>query len=480
MQADPFKPNHRSHGCQLPPCLNLYLDSLHRPPNMGSLTKQSSRLFNLKLVRKYLFKGNNTHPRGERGSQSSPGQHSEPKGEASDGSSCCSTEFHYGRPESESSHEDYYQHHQAHDEILDTFLRPSPGESNKDIKALLQKKQYPALLSPSEIQSLEPPSPPPGKPLPKIPTQVRPQRAPQRVPRVVDDPRVPARNLQNTQSQAREAGTAHSAFPKSIAVPPRTTSLTTSSRFPRETHSPQRPPRSYATAATHAPQHIAKFYDKPSKKNEELIEESIYEPLGRFARNSLIQNSITDSQSRQFLSSPDNVITHIGSKVAQPLATSPRGSAPFLTPVGYNGDEDTPIPSQLSLPKDLRPKASFKASRTADALACRPTTASQEPPLALTIHGRGPTRASLESGTGTNSFGNPIVTPESSPKTSHYQRPVNIGLKTSRSTSHLFVPDSERRPMLTKKSAPNHRMGAKPKPLQLSLFPQLPQPPGPT
>ncbi|KAH6883512.1 hypothetical protein B0T10DRAFT_518596 [Thelonectria olida] len=265
---------------------------------MGSLTKQSSRLFNLKLVRKYLFKGNNTHPRGEGGSQSSPGQHSEPKGEASGGSSCCSTEFHYGRTESESSHEDYYQHHQAHDEILDTFLRPSPGESNKDTKALLQKKQYPAFLSPSEVQSLEPPSPPPSKPLPKIPTQVRPQRAPQRVPRVVDDPRVPARNLQNTQVQARKAGTAHSAFPKPIAVPPRTTSLTTSSRFPRETHSPQRPPCPYATAATHAPQHIAKFYDKPSKKNEELIEESIYEPLGRFARKSPFQNSITDSQSR--------------------------------------------------------------------------------------------------------------------------------------------------------------------------------------
>jgi hypothetical protein len=300
------------------------------------------------------------------------------------------------------------------------------------------------------------------------------------VPRVVDDPRVPARNLQNTQAQARKAGTAHSAFPKPIAVPPRTTSLTTSSRFPRETHSPQQPPRPYATAATHAPQDIAKFYDKPSKKNEELIEESIYEPHGRFARNFPIQNSITDSQIRQHISSPDNVITHIGSKVAQPLATSPPVSAPFLTPVGHNGDENTPIPSQLSLPKDLRPKASLKTSRTADTLACRPTTASQEPPLALTTHGRGPTRASLESGTGTNSLGNPIVTPETSPKTSRYQRPVHIGLKTSRSTSHLFVPDSERRPMLTKKSAPNLRMGAKPKPLQLSLFPQLPQPPRPT
>ncbi|KAH6974618.1 hypothetical protein BKA56DRAFT_619558 [Ilyonectria sp. MPI-CAGE-AT-0026] len=137
---------------------------------MGSLTKQPSREFNPTPVHKRFSQGNNTHLRAEPSSQKSPGQGSRPKGRGSVGSNGPSPGHLDNRTDSETSHGDDYQHHQTSKDIWDILFRPGPGDTKEDVKPLLLKTQYPTLLSPTELQSLEQPSLRPNKPLPKIPT----------------------------------------------------------------------------------------------------------------------------------------------------------------------------------------------------------------------------------------------------------------------------------------------------------------------
>ncbi|KAH6871882.1 hypothetical protein B0T10DRAFT_568021 [Thelonectria olida] len=162
--------------------------------------------------------------------------------------------------------------------------------------------------------------------------------------------------------------------------------------------------------------------------------------------------------------------TEVG--VTQSSPRSPPGSTLFLPPVEYDWDENTPILSRPSSPKDLRPEASSETSPKAATPARRPTTTSQETRLKLTTRGRGPTGASLKSGTKISSLENrPTATSETSPKTSPRQRPVYIVSKANRFATHLLMPGSEPRPVFTKKSAPNLRMSAKPEPLELPPLP---------
>ncbi|KAH6953881.1 hypothetical protein BKA56DRAFT_681653 [Ilyonectria sp. MPI-CAGE-AT-0026] len=449
---------------------------------MGSFTKQPSRLFNLKLVHRYFPKGNTTRPRAESSSQNSPGQRSRPKGKGSVGSNCSSPGLVDDRTESETSHEDDYQHHQTYDEIWDIFFKPGSGETKGDVEPLLQKKQYPALLSPAELRLLEQPSATPNKPLPEIPTQARPRIAP---------------HSQNTRPKAQKAGVAYSLFPKPVALPPRTTSITPSWQSLQETHKPQRPPRSGATATKHAHRHIAELYHDPSNENEktiqELREEAIHDLLGRVVRHSPIQKSITVSRGRNFIRSFDEVIMPTEVEVTQSSPRSPPGSALLLPVVEYDWDKNTPILSRPSSPKNLQPEASSETYPEAAAPARRPTiaatearpktardhdrrptTASQETHPKPTTRGRRPTGASLESVTKTSSLeSRPTATSETSPETSSRKRPVSIISTASRSATYLPMPDSEP-PVFTKKSATSLQKATKLEPLQLPPLYQLP------
>ncbi|KAH8653003.1 hypothetical protein BGZ61DRAFT_541685 [Ilyonectria robusta] len=464
---------------------------------MSSFTKQPSRLFNLKLIHRYFPKDKATGPRAERSSQSSPGQRSRPKGKGSVGSNCSSPGLVDDQTESETSHEDDYQHHQTYDEIWDIFFKHGSGETKDDVEPLLQKKQYPALLSSAELRLLEQPSPTPNKPLPDIPTQVRPLIAPQRVPRVTEDRRVPAWSPQNTRPKAQKAGVAYSLFPKPVALPPRTTAITPSWRSLQETHKPQRPLHPGANATKHAHRHIAELYHDPANENEktvqELREEAIHDLLGRVVRNSPIQKSITGSRGRNFIRSFDEVVMPTEVEVTQSSPRSPPGSALLLPPVEYDWDKNTPILSRPSSPKDLRPEASSETSpeaaapprrptiaatearpKTARDHDRRPTTASQETRPKPTTRGRRPTGASLESGTKTSSLeSRPIATSETSPETSSRKRPVSIISTASQSATYLPMPDSEP-PVFTKKSATSLQKATKLEPLQLPPLHQLP------
>ncbi|KAH7137700.1 hypothetical protein EDB81DRAFT_613530, partial [Dactylonectria macrodidyma] len=346
---------------------------------MGSFTKQPSRLFNLKLVRRYFPKDSTTRPSAESSSQTSPGQHSRPKGTGSIGSNCSSPGLVDDRTESKTSHEDDYQHHQTYDEIWDIFFKPGSRETEDDVEPLLQKKQYPALLSPAELRLLEQPSPTPNKPLPKIPTQVQPRIAPRGVPRVAEDRRVPAWSPQNTRPKAQKAGVAYSLFPKPVVLPPRSTSVTPSWRSLQETHKPQQPPRPCTTATKHDHRHIAELYHDPSNENEKIIQElsgeAIHELLGQVVRNSPIQKSITGSRGRNFIRSFDEVVMPTEVEATQSSPRSPPGSALLLSPVEYDWDKTTPILSWPSSPKDLRPVVSSETSPRAAVPARRPTIA---------------------------------------------------------------------------------------------------------
>ncbi|KAH6959984.1 hypothetical protein BKA56DRAFT_680239 [Ilyonectria sp. MPI-CAGE-AT-0026] len=400
--------------------------------------------------------------------------------------------------EIETSHEDDYQHHQTYDEIWDIFFKSSSRETKDNVEPLQKKKQYPTLLSPAELRLLEQPSPTQNKPLPEIPTQARPRIAPQQVPRVAEDRRDPAWSPQNTQPKAQKAVVAYSPFPKPVALPPRTTSIIPSWRSLQETHKPQRPPRPGATATKHAHRHIAELYHDPSNENEktiqELCEEAIHELLGQVIRNSPVQKSVTGSRGRSFIRSFDEVVVPTEVEVTQSSPRSPLGSALLLPPVEYDWDKNTPILSRPSSLKDLRPEASSETSPEAAAPARRlttavtetrpktardhdrrPTTASQETRLKPTTRGRRPTGASLESGTKTRSLESRLTaTSETSPETSFRKRPVSIISTASRSATHLPMPDSEPRPMFTKKSAASLQKATNLEPLQLPPLHQLP------
>lgn len=467
---------------------------------MGSFTKQPSWLFNLKLVRRYFPKDNTTRLPAESCSQNSPSQHSRPKGKGSVGSTCSSPGLVDDRTESETSHEDDYQHHQTYDEIWNIFFKPSSGETKDNIEPLLQKKQYPTLLSPAELRLLEQPSPTQNKPLPEIPTQARPRTAPQQVPRVAGDRRDPTWSPQNTRPKAQKAGVAYSPFPKPVALAPRTTSIIPSWRSLQETHKPQRPPRPGATATKHAHRHIAELYHDPSNENEKIIqdlcEEAIHELLGQIIRNSPVQKSVTGSRGRSFIRSFDEVVVPTEVEVTQSSPRSPPGSALLLPPVEYDWDENTPILSRPSSLKDLRPEASSETSPEAAAPARRlttavtetrpktardhdrrPTTASQETRPKPTTRGRRPTGASLESGTKIRSLESRLTaTSETSSETSFRKRPVSIisTASRSRSATHLPMPDSEPRPVFTKKSAASLQNATNLEPLELPPLHQAP------
>ncbi|KAH7112746.1 hypothetical protein B0J13DRAFT_488812, partial [Dactylonectria estremocensis] len=238
---------------------------------MGSLTKQLSRLFNPKLVFEHLLKGDTTCQCAESSSQKRPRQGFRSESKGSVGSNGSSSGLIDNQPESGSPHEDDYQHHETSNEIWGIF-KPGPGETKEDLKPLLQKKQCPAFLSPAELQSLEQPSPPPNKPLPEIPTQAQLQTTPQGVPRELEDRGIHL-DPQNTRPQARKAGAAYSSFPKLVVFPPRTTSITPSSRRSQETRRLLQPPHPNTAATNQAHQHIAKLYDHLSREKEQPIEE---------------------------------------------------------------------------------------------------------------------------------------------------------------------------------------------------------------
>ncbi|KAH6896519.1 hypothetical protein B0T10DRAFT_583079 [Thelonectria olida] len=424
---------------------------------MGSLTKQPSLLFNPKLVREHFLKGNTTCPCAESGSQNNHRRGFRPKNRGSIGFNSSSSGLIGNQPESGTSHEDDYQHYETSDEIRDIF-EPGPGETKEDVKPRLQKKQYPAFPSPADLQSLEPPSPPPNKPLPQIPTQIKPQKAPQGAPREAEGRPVPPWNPENTRPQARKAGAAYSPFPNLVVFPPRTASITPSSRRSRETKKPLRPPRPNTAATKQAHRHIAELYNHLSGEKEqaieELHEEAIHEFLQQVVRNPPVQESVTASYGGNVFGPLDEVIMRTEVKFAQPSPKSPPDSALSLHPAEYGSGENTPILSRPSSP-GTSPETSPKTAR---------------------YHDRRPTGAPLESGIKTSSpeSRTPTATSETSPKSPPRERLISIVSTASRSATHLAMPSSEPRPVLTKKSAPNLRRAAKPEPLEL---PPLPQPP---
>ncbi|KAH6977664.1 hypothetical protein EDB80DRAFT_738266 [Ilyonectria destructans] len=445
---------------------------------MGSLTKQPSRLFNPKLILEHFLKGDTTCPCAESSSQKRPRQGFRPENRGSVGSNGSSSGLIDNQPESGSPHEDDYQHHETSDEIWGIF-KPVPGETKEDLKPLLQMKQCPAFLSPAELQSLEQPSPPPNKPLPEIPTQAQPQTTPQGVPREVEDRGVHL-DPQNTRPQARKAGAAYSPFPKLVVFPRRATSITPSSRHSQETHRLLQPPRPNTAATNQAHQHIAKLYDHLSREKEqpieELHEEAIQELLEQVVRNPPAQKSGTGSCGGNFFRPLDEVIMRTEVKVARPSPRSPPGSALSWPPAGYDWGENTPILSRPSSPRDLQPKASPEIPPKAATPGCQPTLGAPETrPKTARNHDRRPTGAPLESGTKTSSLeSQPMATSETSPKGSPRERLVSI--VSTASPTHLAMPSSEPRLVLTKKSAPNLRRAAKLDPLQLPPLPQPPQP----
>ncbi|KAH6876690.1 hypothetical protein B0T10DRAFT_196230 [Thelonectria olida] len=465
---------------------------------MGSLTKQLSRLFNPKLVRKHFPKGNTTRLRAESSSQNSHGQGFRPKSGGPVGSNGSAPGLVDNQPESGTAHEDDCQHHLTSDEIWDIFLKPGPLETKEGVKPFLQKKQYPALLSPAELQSLEQPSPPPNKPLPQIPTQAQPRTTPQRVPREAEDRRVPSWNLQNTRPQARKIGATYSPFPKPIAFPLRASSITSSSRCPRETHKPQRPSRPNTTATKQAHRHIAELHNDLSKEKEKTIEEpheeAIQELLAQVVRKAPDEKSVAGSSGRNSFHPLDEFIVRTEVEVAQPFPRSPLGLNLFLPPGKCDWDKNTPTLSRPSSPKDLRREASSETSseataparrttkaaaegrpKTARDHAHRSTTASQETRPKLTTHGRRPTGASFESGANTSSLeSRPTATSEASPKASPRERPVFMVSRASQFAIQLPTSDSDPAPVFTKKSAPNLRRATKLEPLQLPPLHQLP------
>ncbi|KAH6953721.1 hypothetical protein BKA56DRAFT_638349 [Ilyonectria sp. MPI-CAGE-AT-0026] len=333
---------------------------------MGSLTKQPSRLFNPKLVLEHFLKGDTTCPSAQSAQSSSqkrPRQGFRPDNRGSVGSNGSSSGLIDNQPESGTLHDDDYQHHETSDEIRGVF-KSDPGETKEDLKPLLQKKQYPVFLSPAELQSLEQPSPPPNKPLPEIPTQAQPQTIPQGAPREVEDRGVPL-GPQNTRPQAPKAGATYSPFPKLVVFPPRTTSMTLSSRRSQETHRLLQPPRLNTVATNQAHQHITKLYDHLSREKEqpieELHEEAIEELFGQVVRNPPAQKSVTGFCGGNFFRPLDEVIVRTEVKVARPSPRSPSGSALSLAPAGYDWGENTPILSRPSSPRDLQPNASPEA-----------------------------------------------------------------------------------------------------------------------
>ncbi|KAH7146739.1 hypothetical protein B0J13DRAFT_664308 [Dactylonectria estremocensis] len=449
---------------------------------MGSFTKQPRRLFNLKLVRRYFPKDNTIRPHADSSSQNSPSQRSRPKSKGSVGSNCSSPGLVDDRTKSETSHKDDYQHHQTYNEIWDISFKPGSGETKDDIEPLLQKKQYPVFLSSAELRLLEQPSPALNKPLPEIPTQVLPQIAPHRMPRGAEDYQVPAWSPQNTRPKAQKAGVAYSLFPKPIALPPRTTSITPSWQSLQETHKPQRPPRPGATATKHAHQYISELYYDPSNENEkiaqELYGEAIHELLGRVIRNSPIQKSITGTRGPNFIRSFDEVSIPTEVEATQSSPKSALGSALLLLPLEYDWDKITPILSRPSSEKDLRPEASSETSLEVATPARRPTiSATEARPKTARDHGRRPTGASFESGTKSGSLkSRQTATSETSPETSSRKRPVSIISTASRSATYLPMPGLER-PVFTKKSATSLQKATKLEPLQLPPLPPLHQPP---
>ncbi|KAL6405700.1 hypothetical protein AUP68_10836 [Ilyonectria robusta] len=447
---------------------------------MGSLTKQPRRLFNPKLVLEHFLKGDTTCLYAESSSRKRPRQGFRSENSGSVGSSGSSSGLIDNQPESGTPHEDDYQRHETSDETWGIF-KPGLGETKEDIKPLLQKKQYPAFLSPAELQSLEQPSPPPNKALPEIPTQTQPQTTPQGVLREVED-RVVHLDPQNTRPQARKAGGAYSPFPKLVVFPPRTTSITPSSRRSQETHKLLQPPRQNTAATNQVHQHITKLYDHLSRLKEqpieELNEEAIQELLEQVIRNPPAQKFVTGSCGGNFFRPLDEVITRTEVKVARPLPRSPPGSALSLPPAGCDWGENTPILSWPSSPRDLRPKASLENPPKAATPAYRPTLAAPEVrPKTARNHDRRPTGAPLQSGTKTSSLeSRPTATSKACPKSSPRERLVSIASTASRSATHLAMPSSEPRLVLTKKSAPNLRRAAKLDTLELRPLPQPPRP----
>ncbi|KAH7129800.1 hypothetical protein B0J13DRAFT_610909 [Dactylonectria estremocensis] len=446
---------------------------------MVSFTRQPSRLFNLKLVHRYFPKDNSTYPGAESSSQNSSVQRFRTNGKGSVGSNCSSPGLVDHHAESETSHEDDYQHHHTYDEIWDILFNHGSRETKDSVKPLLRKKQYPVLLSPAELRLPKQPLPAPNKPLPKIPTQARPQIAPQQMPRVAEDRQVPTWSPQSTQPKAQNAGVAYSLFPKPVDLPPRPASITPSWRSLQETHKPKRPPRPDATATKHAHRHIAELYHDPSHENEKKIQElhgeAIHGLLGRIARNSPIQNPITGSHGRNFILSFDEVAMPTQVEVTQSSPRIPPGSALLLPSVEYNWDKNTPILSRPSSPKDLRTEASSETSSEATAPARRHTIAAAEArPKPTTTRGRRPTGASLKSHTKTSSLGSQLTAiSETSPEMSSRKRPVSNISTGSRFATYLPISDSEPS-VFTKTSATSLQEATELEPLQLPPLYQLP------
>ncbi|KAH7009557.1 hypothetical protein EDB80DRAFT_713512 [Ilyonectria destructans] len=450
---------------------------------MGRLTKQSSRLFNPKLVLEHFLKGDTTCASArsaQSSSQKRPCQGFRSDNGGSVGFSGSSSGLIDNQPESGTLHNDDYQHHETSDEIRGVF-KSDPGETKEDLKPLLQKKQYPVCLSSAELQSLEQPSPPPNKPLPEIPTQAQPQTAPQGAFREVEDRGVPL-GPQNTRPQAPKAGATYSPFPKPVVFPSRTSSMTFSSRRSQETHRLLHPPRANTAATNQAHQHITKLYDHLSREKEQPIEkhhdEAIEDLFEQVVRNPPAQKSGAGFYGGHLFRPLDEVIVRTDIKVARPSPRSPSGSVLCLAPAGYDWGENTPILSRPSSPRDLQPKASPEVPPKAVTPACRPTSAAPEVhPKTARNHDCRSTGAPLESGTKTNSLErHPTGTSENSLKSSPRERVISIVPTACRSATNLAVPSSEPRLVLTKKSAPNLRRAAELDPLQL---PPLPQPPWP-
>ncbi|KAH7141699.1 hypothetical protein EDB81DRAFT_884773 [Dactylonectria macrodidyma] len=450
---------------------------------MGSLTKQPSRLFNPKLLLEHFLKGDITCPSAQSAQSSSqkrPRQGFRPENRESVGSNGSSSGCIENQPESGIPHEDDYQHHETSDEIWGIF-KSDPGETKEDLKPLLQKKQCPTFLSPAEIQSLQQPSPPPNKPLPKIPTQAKPQTTPQRVLREAKDQGVPL-HPQNAQPQVPKTGATYSPFPKLVVSSPSTKSVTHSSRQSQETRRLPKLPRPNSAASNQAHQHTTKLYDHLSREkeqpNEEFHEEAVEKLFDQVVRNPPAQNSVTGSCGGNSFRPLGEVIMRTEAKITRPSPRNPSGSALFFPPAGHDWGEDTPILFRLSSQRDRQPKASPEAPPKAATLASQPTLAAPEAyPKTARNPDRRPTRAPLESGTKTYSLeSQPTATSETSPKSSPRDRLVPIVSTASRSATNLAMHSSEPRLVLTKKSAPNLRRAAKLDPLQL---PPLPQPPWP-
>ncbi|KAI5464470.1 hypothetical protein BGZ63DRAFT_401418 [Mariannaea sp. PMI_226] len=432
---------------------------------MGSLTKQPSRLFNLKLVRKHFPESSsNTRSRAESSPQPTTNRPVMTKGRGgSVGSNSSVPGLIDDRSESEKSFDEATDHHHSRsnfryqrtsDDIWNSFFQPGPGETREDVQLLLSNQQYPAQLTAAELGSLEQPSPPPTKPLPAIPPHARPRTAPQRHIREEEDHPLPPWSHQNTLPQNRKPVTAYSPFPKPLPLPPRTTSNTPSWQCSRQMQKPQktnRPEPAYPRTEPHLnADHYRDMSQDMDKTDEEVRFEAFQELLAKIVRDPPKQKSITGSCGQDFIRPLDEIIMSDQAETVPSSPEKPPSLDLVLPPIEDDWDEFTPILSRPDSSQALLLTECF-TTETIDSNAEHTPSTPVEKHRLLSF---GSTGATLEAVKRTSSE---YQLSEAETCLKVILRDEHRFLPTNRSAMHLPSSDLASRSIFSKKSVPDLR-----------------------